>query len=165
MNLKKKSVVLGVVLSVVMLSVTYAAIVLHKDISTSLVVEANHNLSIIDTDYATVLTAIVFGTLYRGDVATYPSAAPGTIYYIKNTGQADLWLSYSTMSWPSDVSLEMWIKKDPSGSWAVLPISTVTSFSIAPGGYANWYVILTIGSNATFGTYNSTITWNAHDTA
>jgi len=164
MNLKNK-VILGVILSTLLFSAAYAATVAYREISTNMKIEAQSDLEIIDTDYTTILTFIDFGTLCRGDTATYPSGAPGEIYYIKNIGECDIWLNYDVTSLPSNVNLEMHIKKDPAGSWEILPASTLTTWSIAPNGYANWYIILTIGNTAPFGTFTPMITWNAHDTS
>jgi hypothetical protein len=162
-KLLKRSVPLWAVLLIcaVAASSVLAAIVVSRQLSASITIEAVYDIEIYDTDKTTILTSVDFGVATRGEAKTLPDG--GLRYYIKNTGDKEIWISFTVANAPADVTFKV-SYTDPNTQTQVLS-GEITSFSIAPGVFQDFLVQAWVSDTAEFGTFNPTITFNALNTA
>jgi len=149
-------------------SIALAAIVVTREVSLNMVIQARYDMKVYDTDHATELTSINLGTFYRGDKKTFPSDAPTTYYFVDNIGEADIWLSWSKAgTWPSGVTITMYV--DFGGGFQILAEGSICAGRLyAPPSVNNvlkWYFEIEISETAEFDSYSPTLRWNAHSSS
>jgi len=142
-----------------------AAIVLYKEVSMTMKIQARYDMKVYDTDHVTVLSSIALGTFYRGDTKRFPSTGN---YFIDNIGEADIWLSWQKQgTWPSGVTITMYV--DFGANFQPLAEGSIcTGRLYAPPSSNNvlkWYFEIEASSSAAFGDFTPKIIWNAHDSA
>ena len=164
MKLLKKSVLVWVlILTIVAISsIAVATIMIYKEVSISMEIQGVYKMIILDTDKETELTAIAFGVLHRGDTERYPATGS---YWIYNTGEKNIFLSYSLTDFPADASLTMHIKKDTEETFNVLVERGIYPYDLYELHYYEWYIEISVDSTAALASYNPVLTWNAHDSA
>jgi len=168
MKLLKKTVPLWAVLLVVVLSASavVAAIMISKDVSTPLTIEGQYNMVVLDTDKTTELTMLDLGTLHKGDVVTYPANPEASPFWIKNTGDYDLYISAEVVGSPTEVYYQVFYRPGVTKEWEMLNTADeIYPTQIGPNGFGQWYIKITVNSNAVFGTYPITLSWRGHSTA
>jgi hypothetical protein len=107
MKVLKKTVPLwAVIVALVAVSgVAIAAVVISQQINTQIQILASYGMEVYDTDGTTLLTSVDFGSAYRDDNFFTPTDS--IYYYIKNTGEADIWVSFSVTDPVSDVTIQV----------------------------------------------------------
>ena len=146
-------------------SIALAAIVVTREVSLNMVIQARYDMKVYDTDHTTELTSINLGTFYRGDTKRFPSTSN---YFIDNIGEADIWLSWSkTGTWPSGVTTTMYV--DFGGGFQTLAEGSICAGRLyAPPSVNNvlkWYFEIEISETAEFDSYSPTLRWNAHSSS
>jgi len=146
-------------------SIAIAAIVVTREVSLNMVIQARYDMKVYDTDHTTELMSINLGTFYRGDTKRFPSTSN---YFIDNIGEADIWLSWSkTGTWPSGVTTTMYV--DFGGGFQTLAEGSICAGRLyAPPSVNNvlkWYFEIEISETAEFDSYSPTLRWNAHSSS
>jgi len=158
--LKRIALPLPVVVALIIAGIAVsAAIVASFKINTSIQILANYGIEVYDTDHTTPLASLDFGQYFRDDPRKrFPEV--GTYFIDSHEGK--VWLSYSLTGWPAGVTFELFARK-VGGTYEPLNAGVKTSFSLN-GESAEWYVLITAGASAEFGSFSPEITWNGHDT-
>ena len=140
----------------------FAAIVVTRQINTTLSVVALMDMRVSDWDLVE-LTDIAFGDLYRGQTERFPAS---NYYLIENTGEDTLYVSYTKSDWPRDVQCDIYVSLD-GGPTMLLAEGAVYQTALDPFGTSSkrifWYIELTPDTAAAFANYSPTMTWNGHD--
>jgi hypothetical protein len=137
---------------------TYAAIMLYVDVPMSIEISAEWGIGLYMTPDGTgpELTGIDFGTLHPGDSG---SLGP---YYIMNSGDYTIFLSYSLAGWPDDVTIDVEITAD--GQTISLAPDEVHPNGLPPTSVSGSLTIYYIVSDtAESGVYSPLLTLNAHN--
>lgn len=134
-----------------------ATVMLYKDVQISMEIVGLWNMRVFDTDHTTELTAIDFGTLYRGDTKRYPDGV--ATYLVENTGDYTFYGGWQkSADWPAGLTITIYVNGSPVNEKYV---STTTM--LEPGSSFEWYIEITVSSDATLGTHNPVLTWDACD--
>lgn len=167
MKLIKRSVPLWALILALVASgsIALAAIVVTREVSLTMVIQARYDMKVFDTDHTTELTPIDLGTFYRGDEKRFPSGTDN--YFIDNIGEADIWVSWKKQgTWPSGVTVTMYL--DYGAGFETIAEGSIISQPLYAPGKPNsfeWYFEIEATSTAEFGSYSPTLTWNAHDSS
>ena len=155
---QKKLGAIAIICTIALTSgLTYAALMLYVDVPMSIEITGEWGLGLyMDANGMMPLTSLDFGTLKPGDSG---SLGP---YYIMNSGDYVIYLSYSLTDWPSDVTLQMELVDDTA------PIMLAPDFihpNGMPANYIGWTFTIhyDVSETAGDGVYSPTLTWNAHD--
>ncbi len=164
MALKTKLKILFATLLVISIVTTaIAAIMVFKDVSTPFTIEGKWDILVLKEDKTTELTELELGTLYRDDSVRFPTTGN---FWIQNTGDFGLYVSQSVVNVPSDVTYYVWYRHEGETTWELLNTDTeIYPTIVLPGAYGEWYIDLTIGSTAPFGSYPVILTWRGHDSS
>lgn len=164
MALKTKlKIFFATLLVISMVTTAIAAIMVTKDVSTPFTIEGKWNIFVLDTDKETELITLDLGTLYRGDSVRFPTTGN---FWIQNTGDFGLYVSQSVVNVPSGVTYYVWYRHEGETTWELLNTDTeIYPTIVPPGAYGEWYIDLTIGSTAPFGSYPVILTWRGHDSS
>ena len=153
-----------VLLLLALTALVTAAVVITFTIDMQIQILAVYGLTAYDTDHTTELTFIDWGALYRGNDTRRPETT-GAFYYLDNTGEGKIWLSYSINDWPSGVMLEVYVRKMGTTSFEKLNPGDVSSFYLDEGEAAEWYMLVTVENDAEFGTFTPKLTWQGCDSS
>lgn len=153
---KTKAAIAIILATVLTATIAYATVVIFRDVSIGIKIEAVYGMELYDTDQTTVLTSIDFGVAYRNQKITKPGGTDW--FWIKNEGEAKLYYSYNMTNVPSNVTFQVNLE----GS--ILPLNTI-SRAFTPGESGMWKIEIQVGNVAPFGDFNPTLTWYAHDSA
>jgi len=159
----KLKILFATLLVISMVTTAIAAIIVTKDVSTPFTIEGKWDILVLDEDKTTELTTLELGTLYRGDSVRFPTTGN---FWIKNTGDYAFYVSQSVVGVPSDVTYYVWYRHEGETTWELLNTDTeIYPTIVDPGAYGEWYIDLTIGSTAPFGSYPVILTWRGHDSS
>ena len=168
MKLIKRSVPLWALILALVASgsIALAAIVVTKEVSLTMVIQAHYDMKVCDVDHETELTSIDLGIFNRDQTKRFPSEGN---YWIDNTDEADIWVRWTkTGTWPSGVTITMYVDYG-TGSFQTLAEGSICVGTLyAPPSVNNvlkWYFVITIGSDAEFGSFSPKLQWNAHDSS
>ena len=137
--------------------VTYAAIVYFVDVSMSLEIIGDYIIAVYDSSAVTPLTDISFGQLSKYEVSSRG------LYYIENTGDTEVYLSFSLTGWPADVPIYISVEDEYFSLVADLAPDDTTSVTLSPGIMWSWEINYEVWPTAVVGTYTPTLRWNAYD--
>ncbi|MFX1484391.1 MAG: hypothetical protein ACFFCP_14515 [Promethearchaeota archaeon] len=157
MHRRKLGFLAGICIISLIVGTTYAVIMFSVDVPMGLEISGEWGMDFyIDATMTIPLTSIDFGTLHPGDSG---SLGP---YYIMNSGDYYIFLSYSLTDWPVGVTLEMELYDLMSVS--ILPLDEIYPVGIEPhtGGWT-FTIHYTVTGAAASGVYSPTLTWNAND--
>lgn len=166
-KLLKRSVPLWAVLLICAVATTtvIAAMVAYRQVSMTMEVKAHYDVELYQPDHTTVLTDIDLGTFYRLDNKKFPSDAPTSYYFVENIGEANIWVSWSRVSFPTGVTVVMMV--DWGGGFQQVNEGSIIQQPLYTDGNDNfkWYFTVTATDTAEFGTSTPVIRWDAYDSA
>jgi hypothetical protein len=166
MKLLKKTVPLWALLLVAIMSASavVATVVITQQINTQIQILAAYGMEVYGTDQTTLLTSVDFGVHHRGD--QFYSTAEPQYYYIKNIGEADIWISFNVIDWIDDIQISVEGTGSPNiWSGGVAVPDELSTTPLTPGQTLTFRFRIIIEPTAPFGTYTPKITFNAHDGA
>lgn len=137
-----------------------AAFIVSRPISTTMTIQAFEDIEVFDVDGVTPLTDWAFGEINRGYSRTIPDPTYVDTFSVMNTGETTLYVGYSTVDWPADVTLIVRLSNE--GPFIDLTEGVFTEELL--GGESRemaWYI--EVGPSALWGYYEPTITIEAHD--
>lgn len=164
-----KALVLALLVSTV--SGVLAAIMVSRQVNLSMVIRGTYSLEVRDIDHVTVLTAIDFGDMFRGETYKYPANPPTDTYWLVNDGDYPLWVSFSLSSFPSDVTFDIYARRGDQSAWTKLGPGDIFADPLNPDGETaqtsriEWYIECVVDLYAAFSSYSPVLTWNGHDTS
>jgi len=167
MKLLRKSAPLKIVMLIMLLSVSsvFAVIQVARQITMNMTVKSHYNMQVYDIDHTTVLTAISWGDIYKGETYKRPADTPlNNIYYLDNKGDAGyaIKINYTVQNLPTGVTLTMHVCQGTA--WQTLNAGELSVFTINAGEFIIWYVEITVGVDAPLGSYSDIVlTWNAQN--
>jgi hypothetical protein len=175
MNSKLKAT-FALMLCVTLLSVATAAILLQKQIQTSMRVERTVAMEVFDTDGTTVLTAINFGDFLWGTNYFYPGKTtiePIQTYYVNNTDQTNYYVMAQLPSPDPNIIFQIRFRRlDTSWSeWQdatnkIYPQPLISKLNNPdPNVQAlQWQLRVWVVAGAPFGDHTPTLTFSAVST-
>ena len=169
--LRKQIPLWALIVSVIAVASVAAAIVANWQLNLTMEIAAKMEIRIYDTDGVTELHSIDFGTLHRDSVYNFPSDAPGSYYFVKNTGEAKFWVSWNSTELTGDppeingVTIKTRCKAPEATDWEVMSEDEIYPTSISPSSRIYLYYEVSVSSTASFTSHSFTINWNAHDAA
>jgi hypothetical protein len=173
----KTTIIVAVLLSVLVGS-AIAAIMVTRNVDLFMRVKRSISLTIFDTDGTTELTSINLGDWLWDETKYFPGAGesePAETYFINNTDQMDLYISFTIEGLPEDVVLAMYVKRGDKTSFTNLGTSPSMIYEYplvskinAPDNPELWscqmYLYISVGHPA-FGDYSPILHILGHDTA
>jgi hypothetical protein len=175
MNSKTK-VAFAAIIAITLLGVTYAAILVQKQVETSLRIERSVAMEVFDVDATTVLTFIDFGDFTWGTNFYFPNKTttePIQAYYVNNTDQMDFWVMAQLQSEDPNIVFQIRFRRlDKSwGTWddatnTIYPYPLISKVNDPdPNLHAlQWQLRVWVTAGAPFGTFNPTLTFSAVST-
>ena len=114
------------------------------------------DIEIYDVDGVTILENIDFGDFHRGETKRFPESGN---YWVKNTGDQNIYLSWSIEGLPTDVKIYIYGVGESQGNFTELPEGQIYSVPITPGLRFLWYIEIEVSTKAEFNDYRPVITW------
>lgn len=174
---RKLKIAFVLMLALASLGAAFAAVVLYRNVETTMRVKMSAALGVFDADRTTPLTTIGLGDFLWRDNFYFPGKArdnmppqPAPSYWVNNTDQTTLYIQFVSPNM-TGVTFAMWIRREDSPTWISLHDGEIyqlplTSPSLDPGNpllhAAQWYLQVSLDEPA-FGDYTPTLTINACD--
>ena len=96
----------------------YAGIMITKNINMAMRVKQSVSLGVFDIDHTTELTFIQLGDFTWDQQKSLPALKEtGPWYYINNTDQMDLYISFTEEGLPENTLLIYWVKRGDKTTW------------------------------------------------
>lgn len=165
MKMLKKTVPLWALLLVVIVSTSAVAatLIIQRNVNLSLTITPVMGMEVLGSDGATPLTSVPLGEFYRGDSKTFPSTYPTDKYYIKNTGDANVYIKYDVGTMTSGCTMKVYV--DTGSGFVELTKNGIYATPIPADTAWKMYFTFDVGESAPFGTFNPKLEFYAYDSA
>ena len=168
----KKAALFALVLALIV-SATTAAIMVSLRIDLFMRVKRSISMGVYDLDAKTNLVYINLGDFLWNTAKNFPNEAPEQTYFINNTDQMDLYISFNVENLPQDdsITFRLCIKRGDQPTWATgLAPNEIYGYPLIsrvnnpePGqDFAHWYIRV-MCNQPDFGDYSPILWFHGHD--
>lgn len=145
-----------------------AALLLTRNIGTTMLIKPAVSMGVFDTDGSTPLTFIDLGQFQLGSGYHFPGhleTTPTEFYFVNNTDQMSFYVAFDIQNPDPNIQWNFAIRRGDKASFEWLSLSQIYAYPIETHlvnpdpetQYAKFYFKVTIGAGAAFGTYTPTI--------